>query len=212
MSLCGATENLVELTQSIGSTDELVGTLFDKIPISPTVSQAVTDAAAIIDMATDAQAIQELVTSKLKQYVPEIEVPEEIKGLQADIESFASSFLAAKLSVDDITNEINNLQTKYSGLDLGDIAIEDIPDLLKTGALDLNNLCQKIPNFEEDGAGFVLKGAPISTPTDSPIANILGINIPNIFDFPYRIDAVKKSANASGNFVNVNIPPDSIGM
>jgi len=96
-------------------------------------------------------------------------------------------------------------------LDLGDIAIEDIPDLLKTGALDLNNLCQKIPNFEEDGAGFVLKGAPISTPTDSPIANILGINIPNIVDFPYRIDAVKKSANASGNFVNVNIP-DLIGI
>ena len=211
MSLCGATENLVELTQSIGTTNEMIGNLFDSIPISPSVSQAATDAAAILSMATDAQAIQQLVTDKLNQYVPEIEVPEEIKGLQADIESFASRFLSAKLAVNDITNEINNLQTKYSGIDLGDIAIQDIPDLLRTGALDLNNLCQKIPNFEEDGAGFVLKGTPISTPVSSPFLDILGINIPKVVEFPFRIDAVTKSNNASGNFVNVKIP-DLIGI
>ena len=40
MSLCGATENLVELTQSIGTTNEMIGNLFDSIPISPSVSQA----------------------------------------------------------------------------------------------------------------------------------------------------------------------------
>lgn len=211
MSLCGATEKLVELTQSIGTTDEIIDGLIDKIPITPAQGQAITDAAAIVAMASDAASIQSLVTSKLKEYIPEIEIPEEIKGLQADIQSFASDILTAKLAVDDITNQVSNLKTKYSGLDLGNIDIDDIPKLLKDGALDLNNLCQKIPNFEEDGAGFVLKGTPISTPRSSPIADLLGIQIPIVEEFVYRIDAVKKAKDAATNFVDVQIP-DTIGI
>jgi len=211
MSLCGATEKLVELTQSIGTTDEIIDGLIDKIPITPAQGQAITDAAAIVAMASDAAAIQSLVTSKLNEYIPEIEVPEEIKGLQADIQSFASDILTAKLAVDDITNQVSNLKTKYSGLDLGNIDIDDIPKLLKDGALDLNNLCQKIPNFEEDGAGFVLKGTPISTPKSSPIADLLGIQIPIVEEFVYRIDAVKKAKDAATNFVDVQIQ-DTIGI
>jgi len=211
MSLCGATEKLVELTQSIGTTDEIIDGLIDKIPITPAQGQAITDAAAIVAMASDAASIQSLVTSKLKEYIPEIEIPEEIKGLQADIQSFASDILTAKLAVDDITNQVSNLKTKYSGLDLGNIDIDDIPKLLKDGALDLNNLCQKIPNFEEDGAGFVLKGTPISTPKSSPIADLLGIQIPIVEEFVYRIDAVKKAKDAATNFVDVQIP-DTIGI
>ena len=78
-----------------------------------------------------------------------------------------------------------NLKTKYSGLDLGDVAIDDIPDLLRQGALDLDNLCKKIPNFEKDGAGFLLKGTPITTPKKSAIADLLGIQIPEVKDFVY---------------------------
>tara|TARA_R110000764_G_scaffold215942_1_gene302753 strand:- start:209 stop:844 length:636 start_codon:yes stop_codon:yes gene_type:complete len=211
MSLCGATEKLVELTQSIGSANDIIDRLIDKIPITPAQGQAITDAAAIVAMASDAAAIQSLVTSKLKEYIPEIEIPEEIKGLQTDIQSFASDILTAKLAVDDITNEVSNLKTKYSGLDLGNIDINDIPKLLKDGALDLNNLCQKIPNFEEDGAGFVLKGTPISTPKSSPIADLLGIQIPIVEEFVYRIDAVKKAKDAATNFVDVQLP-DTIGI
>ena len=211
MSLCGATEKLVELTQSIGSANDIIDGLINKIPITPAQGQAITDAAAIVAMASDAAAIQSLVTSKLKEYIPEIEIPEEIKGLQTDIQSFASDILTAKLAVDDITNEVSNLKTKYSGLDLGNIDINDIPKLLKDGALDLNNLCQKIPNFEEDGAGFVLKGTPISTPKSSPIADLLGIQIPIVEEFVYRIDAVKKAKDAATNFVDVQLP-DTIGI
>ena len=209
MSLCGATEKLVELTQSLGTTDEIIDGLVDKIPIRPEISQAVKDAAAIIAMAQDTAQIEALVTSKLKEYVPEIEVPEEIKGLQSDIEGFASDILAAKLAVDDIKNEVSNLQAKYSDLDLGDVAIQDIPDLLKQGALDLNNLCKKIPNFEENGAGFILKGTPITTPKKSAIADLLGIQIPEIKDFVYDVRAVKQAKGES--FISVELP-DSIGL
>ena len=206
---CGATGKLVELTQSIGSTNDIIDKLIDKIPITPAQNQSIADAAAIIAMATDAAAIKDLVTSKLKGYLPEIEIPEEIKGLQADIEGFASDILAAKLAVDDIKNEVYNLKTKYDGLDLGDVAIDDIPDLLRQGALDLDNLCKKIPNFEEDGAGFVLKGTPITTPKKSAIADLLGIQIPEIKDFVYDIREVKQSKGKS--FINIELP-DSIGL
>ena len=214
-ALCGATEKLVELTQSIGTTDELVDKLLDKLPITPTQGQAVIDALAIVNMAGDAAAIQALITSKLKEYLPEIEIPEELKGkvegLQLDIENFASAVLTAKLAADDIKNEVYNIKTKYSGLDLGDVAIDDIPKLLKQGALDLDNLCKKIPNFEKDGAGFVLKGTPIITPKKSAIADLLGIQIPEVKDFVYTIDPVKQAKEAGENFINVELP-DTIGM
>ena len=162
-------------------------------------------------MASDAAAIQELVTSKLKGFLPEIEIPEEIKGLQTDIQSFASDILTAKLAADDIANQVKTLSTKYSGLDLGDIDIQNIPQLLKDGALDLNNLCQKIPNFEEDGAGFILKGTPITTPKKSAIANLLGIQIPEVKDFIFTVDPVKKAKEEAENFINVELP-NSIGI
>ena len=109
---CGATEKLVELTQSIGSTNDIIDKLIDKIPITPAQNQSIADAAAIIAMASDAAAIKELVTSKLKGYLPEIEIPEEIKGLQSDIESFASDILTAKLAADDIANQVKTISTK----------------------------------------------------------------------------------------------------
>lgn len=206
---CGATEKLVELTKSIGSTNDIIDKLIDKIPITPAQNQSIADAAAIIAMATDAAAIKDLVTSKLKGYLPEIEIPEEIKGLQSDIESFASDILTAKLAVDDIANQVKTISTKYSGLDLGDINIQDIPKLLKDGALDLNNLCQLIPNFEQDGAGFVLKGTPITTPKKSAIADLLGIQIPEIKDFVYDVRAIKHAKGKS--FINIDLP-DTIGL
>lgn len=211
MSLCGATEKLLELTDSILSKDELIDKAIDKLPITAAQGQSIQDAIEIALIATDAAALQSIVISKLKEYVPEIELPEEIKGLQADIESFASDILTAKLAVDDLKNEVSNLKTKYSGLDLGNVAIDDIPNLLKSGALDLNNLCQKIPNFEEDGAGFILKGTPITTPKKSAIADLLGIQIPEIKDFVYRIDAVKKKKEEAETFINIELP-DTIGI
>jgi len=92
---------------------------------------------------------------------------------------------------------------------LGDIDIQDIPKLLKDGALDLNNLCQLIPNFEQDGAGFVLKGTPITTPKKSAIADLLGIQIPEIKDFVYDVRAIKHAKGKS--FINIDLP-DTIGL
>lgn len=204
MSLCGATGQLVELTQSLGTTDEIIDGLLDKIPIRPEVSQAVKDAAAIIAMAQDTAQIEALVTAKLKEYLPEIEVPEEIKGLQSDIQAFATDIADAALAVEDIQNEVATLKTKYSGLDLGDIDIQDIPALLKQGALDLDNLCKKIPNFEENEAGeLVLKGTPITTPIKSAVADILGIQIPEIKDFVFRVDPGELATEAEKSFANV---------
>jgi len=213
MSLCGATEKLLELTQSIGTTDELVDKLLDKIPITPAQGQSVIDALAIVNMAGDAAAIQALITSKLKEYVPEIEIPEEIKGLQTDVRAFVTKVISAVDSAENIANDIETMKTKYSGLDLGDVDIQNIPKLLKDGALDLNNLCQKISNWEETETGaFVLKGTPISTPIKSPVTDILGIQIPDIKGFKFRIDPQKSTEEGFQSFINVDAVTDSIGL
>jgi hypothetical protein len=204
MSLCGATEKLVELTDSFLTKDELIDKAIDKLPITPAQGQAIQDAIEIALIATDAAALQSLVTSKLKEFLPEIEIPEEIKGLQSDIRSFATDISDAALAVEDIQNEVETLKTKYSGLDLGDVAIEDIPKLLKQGALDLNNLCKKIPNFEENEAGeLVLKGTPITTPIKSAVADILGVQVPEVKDFVFRVDPGELAEEAEKSFANV---------
>lgn len=213
MSLCGATEKLVELTESLGTTDEIIDKLIDKIPITPAQGQAVADAAAIVAMASDAAAIQSLVTSKLKEFMPEIEIPEEIKGLQSEVEAVVTDILTAKSAAEDIANDVQKLKTKYSGLDLGDLDLQDIPSLLKEGALDLNNLCKKIPNFEENELGeFVLKGTPITTPKKSAVADLLGIQIPEVKDFVFKIETSKQIEEAAASFENIKETVESIGL
>lgn len=213
MSLCGATEKLVELTESLGTTDEIIDKLIDKIPITPAQGQAVADAAAIVAMASDAAAIQSLVTSKLKEFMPEIEIPEEIKGLQSEVEAVVTDILTAKSAAEDIANDVQKLKTKYSGLDLGDLDLQDIPSLLKEGALDLNNLCKKIPNFEENELGeFVLKGTPITTPKKSAVADLLGIQIPEVKDFVFKIETSKQIEEATASFENIKETVESIGL
>ena len=203
-ALCGVTGKLVELTDSFLTKDELIDKVIDELPITPAQGQAIQDAIEIALIATDAAALQSLVTSKLKEYLPEIEIPEEIKGLQADIRAFATDIADAALAVEDIQNEVATLKTKYSGLDLGDVAIDDIPNLLKQGALDLDNLCNKTPNFEENEAGeFVLKGTPITTPIKSAVSDILGIQIPEVKGFVFRVDPGELAAEAEKSFANV---------
>jgi hypothetical protein len=212
-ALCGVTEKLLELTDSFLTTDELMDKVIDKLPITPAQGQSIQDAIEIALVATDAAALQALVTSKLKEYVPEIEIPEEIKGLQTEVRAFATKVISAVDSAENIANDIKTMKTKYSGLDLGDVDIQNIPKLLKDGALDLNNLCQKIANWEETETGaFVLKGTPISTPIKSPVADILGIQIPDIKGFKFRIDPQKSKEEGIQSFINVDAVTDSIGL
>tara|TARA_Y100000389_G_scaffold203909_1_gene254052 strand:- start:3741 stop:4382 length:642 start_codon:yes stop_codon:yes gene_type:complete len=213
MSLCGATEKLVELTDSFLTQDELIDKVIDELPITPAQGQSIQDAIEIALIATDAAALQSLVTAKIKEYLPEIELPEEIKGLQSEVEGVVTDILTAKIAAEDLANDIKTLKTKYSGLDLGDIDLENIPQLLKDGALDLDNLCKKIPNFEETELGsFVLKGAPITTPKKSAIADILGIQIPEVKDFVFKIDTTKQIEEASASFANIKETVESIGL
>ena len=213
MSLCGATEKLVELTDSFLTQDELIDKVIDELPITPAQGQSIQDAIEIALIATDAAALQSLVTAKIKEYLPEIELPEEIKGLQSEVEGVVTDILTAKIAAEDLANDIKTLKTKYSGLDLGDIDLENIPQLLKDGALDLDNLCKKIPNFEETELGsFVLKGAPITTPKKSAIADILGIQIPEVKDFVFKIDTTKQIEEASASLANIKETVESIGL
>lgn len=212
MSLCGATEKLVELTDSFLTKDELIDTVIDELPITAAQGQAIQDAIEIALIATDAAALQDLVTAKLKEHLPEIEIPEEIKGLQSEVRSVVTKITSAVATADEVSNDLKTLKTKYSGLDLGDVAIDDIPKLLKDGALDLNNLCQKIANWEETETGaLVLKGTPITTPTKSAVADILGIQIPEIKDFVFRVDTGDIVEKANKVFENVE-QKDTVGI
>lgn len=203
---CGATEKLVELTQSIGSTNDIIDKLIDKIPITPAQNQSIADAAAIIAMASDAAAIQELVTSKLKGLIPEIDIPFIPDSVQNDFTNVVQNILTAQLAAEDLANELTRLEQKWSGVDLGNIRIQDIPQLLKSGALDLDRICKLVPNFEKDGSQIVLKGTPISFP-EINVADILkGGSLPNIQVPDFAEVVTRRVQKGTEKFINISVP------
>ena len=203
---CGATEKLVELTQSIGSTNDIIDKLIDKIPITPAQNQSIADAAAIIAMASDAAAIQELVTSKLKGLIPEIDIPFIPDSVQNDFTNVVQNILTAQLAAEDLANELTRLEQKWSGVDLGNIRIQDIPQLLKSGALDLDRICKLVPNFEKDGSQIVLKGTPISFP-EINVADILkGGSLPNVQVPDFAEVVTRRVQKGTEKFINISVP------
>jgi hypothetical protein len=203
---CGATEKLVELTQSIGSTNDIIDKLIDKIPITPAQNQSIADAAAIIAMASDAAAIQELVTSKLKGLIPEIDIPFIPDSVQNDFTNVVQNILTAQLAAEDLANELTRLEQKWSGVDLGNIRIQDIPQLLRSGALDLDRICKLVPNFEKDGSQIVLKGTPISFP-EINVADILkGGSLPNIQVPDFAEVVTRRVQKGTEKFINISVP------
>jgi len=156
----------------------------------------------------EAQAAAQVdkLTEKLKGFLPEIDIPFIPDSLQGDITSVVEGILTAQLAAEDLVGELGRLEDKWGGLDLGDISITDIPRLLKNGALDLERICEIIPNFEKDGAEITLKGTPISFPEINVPDLIKGGSIPRMTKPDFRVIVNRRVKNAGNKFANIVVP------
>lgn len=192
---CGPSEQLKEMAGAIAGAQDLFDSKIESI-----VGGAIGGIKSIVDSQVAG------IKGKIEAALPEIKIPPEIKGIQKDVEAFAGKLLVGKLAAADLANEITNLKTKYGDLDLGDIDLEDLPNLLRTGALDLENICKKIPNFEGEGVDIVLKGTPISFPKIDAVALIKGAPIPEIPDLSVTVDIQRMKKEAEDKFINITKP------
>ena len=108
-----------------------------------------------------------------------------------------------------LEKEIALLKSKYENMDLGDFKdLDDVVAALRSGALDLDNICKLIPNFEEEpgGIGFALKGVPTSFPEIDPVALLKGGKLPDFpkSEFDLEVEAITKEA--TDEFLQFDLP------
>ena len=143
-------------------------------------------------------------TNSLKKLIPEI--PKVPDSLQNDVTKIVKTLLSGKLVAADLANDLKNLEKKWGSLDLGDINLNNLPQLLRSGALDLESICKKIPNLEKEGVDVIIKGAPVTFPEIDAVSIIRGGNIPKVIDPIIKVDIARAKREAGEKYLNIVKP------
>jgi len=191
---CGPAEKLTKLAEDFETVESKIDDMIADVESQVGAIQA------------QAQTEVDKVIGSLKGLMPEIDVPFIPDSVQNDITNIVRNILTAQLAAEDIANELTRLEQKWSGVDLGNIRIQDIPQLLRSGALDLDRICKLVPNFEKDGSQVVLKGTPISFPEINVADIIKGGSLPNIQVPEFTEIVTRRVSDAKERFVEISIP------
>jgi len=191
---CGPAEKLTKLAEDFETVESKIDDMIADVESQVGAIQA------------QAQTEVDKVIGSLKGLMPEIDVPFIPDSVQNDITNIVRNILTAQLAAEDIANELTRLEQKWSGVDLGNIRIQDIPQLLRSGALDLDRICKLVPNFEKDGSQVVLKGTPISFPEINVADIIKGGSLPNIQVPDFAEVVTRRVSDAKERFIEISIP------
>jgi uncharacterized phage infection (PIP) family protein YhgE len=221
---CGLNEQQQEVLDkltSLSSADGIFGIL-DAFPLPfPTTGQGIAEALGVgaqyATLTTEIQKVEQFITDIENGMlpIPDNLIPPELKSLQSDVQGFidkvkplASSATDVILSAEQIANEVNNLKTKWGDVDLGDGGIENLPNLIKSGAVDLETLCKKIPNLQKslDGLSNVLKGTPITAPEEPPEDVEEGEPVPEIPKPSVTQDFERRAKEIADEFADIEPP------
>ena len=108
------------------------------------------------------------------------------------------------LALPQLKSQLDYMKDKYAGVD---VDIENLADLLRTGAMDLDNLCKLVPNIQTQGVNVEIKATPTSLPDIDPVAILRGGAIP---EFPTSIETYietsKVNKKATDDFLNIELP------
>jgi hypothetical protein len=196
---CGAAEELLKLADQFDEVESRIDGMIGDVEGQVGQIQSIV------------QAEIDKLTETLTGYIPEIDIPIEIDSLQGDVAGILEKLIAGQIIAEDIAQEVAILEAKWGGLDLGNINFTDIPRLIRSGALDLQNLCQVLPNYQNSGAEVTLKGTPISFPEINVPDIIKGGSIPRINKPEFRVDINRRISNGTNKFLNINIPDLYVG-
>lgn len=192
---CGPAAGLKKLADKVDGLNNEIDSLVSSIQ-----SGAIGGIKSVVDDATSQ------VKDAVRGMIPEIDLPKLPESLQNDVTKIAKTLITGKLAADQIQNELNNLKGKWGNIDFGDIDLNNLPNLLRTGALDIENICKLIPNFEKEGADIIVKGLPITFPEIDAVNIIRGGTIPEIPKPKVVIDVARAKREAGEKFINVVKP------
>ncbi len=164
--------------------------------------------AELDNLAATAQEAAQGVMDKLNDAIPSIKMPGglfEDLPLQDQMKEIAGLIALGFLKKDELEQKLEFMKTKWSGVD---VDIDNLADLLRSGAMDIDSICKMVPNVETDGINAVVKGIPTSFPDIDPIALIKGQPLPPMpkIDKVYVETTAVKKKKETDDFLNIELP------
>ena len=108
------------------------------------------------------------------------------------------------LQKDLVENKIDVMKAKYSNLD---VDIDNVADLLRSGAADIDDLCKLLPNVSTQGVNLIVKGIPTSFPNVDPVAMVKKGDIPKLPDIgKVFLDVEVEAKDQADDFLSLELP------
>ena len=193
---CGPSEELRKMADKIQAGNTAVTNKINSI-----ANGAIGGIQSVIQGAADS------VKGALKDAIPEINIPKTPNSLQSQVTDLVKKAALIGIAAPGIEQSLKQIKRDWGNVDLGDLGdIDNLPNLLRTGALDLESLCKKIPNLEKDGVDVVVRGIPVSFPSIDAANIIKHGRMPTITKPNPTIDVSKRQAEAKERFLNVKVP------
>ena len=143
------------------------------------------------------------VLGKIESAIPALLFPKTSQGLQRDVEDLLKLILIWGHEGPRVIERIEQLKDKWENM--YDVDIDNIADLLRQGAIDLENLCKMVDNIKKSGVDFIVTGTPSSTP-EIKMGEVLRQGKLPDFKLPkYDIESRTKLRKPGEDFLNAKI-------
>ncbi len=196
---CGPSEKLKELADQVDAVEKKFDNMINESPLGK-----------LNDLKAEAEAEINGVMGKIEGMIPDIlsDLKDfSDKTLHEDVTDLFKFMIIAGARKEQIKGKLDQLKTKWGSVDLGDIKdFNDLENLLRSGAIDLDSICKLIPNIEKEGVGITVKGVPTSFPDIDPVAILKGHKLPKLPDPKIIIDIGARKKEITDAFLNLELP------
>ena len=147
------------------------------------------------------------IMDKLDAAIPSIKFPNtpfDQLPLQDQMKEIAGLLALGYLKKDAVESKLKQLETKWSSVD---VDINNLADLLRSGAMDLDSICKLVPNVDTEGVNAVVKGVPTSFPDIDPVSILRGgptPQLPKIGDV--YIETSVQAKKQTDDFLDIELP------
>lgn len=195
---CGISEKAKVLTDKLDELDAKIDEALNDIP-------GVAEAQAFVD---DLEGNINKIKDDVLSQIPILgggSLPPELQSLQADVEGAIGFVAQGVAGVQDMAAQVAYIKGKWGGTDLGDIKdIDSLIGMIQSGAADLDNLCNAVPNLKPNPDGSVTVGATPLSISDIDVLGVLtGDPLPKIKGGRLFIDINGYASPSLNSFSNI---------
>ena len=197
---CGISEKAKELTDKLDEIDQKIEDTLNEIP-------GIAEAQKFAD---ELEGELNSLKDKVMGNIPILgggSLPPELQSLQADVEKAIGFVMQGVNGVQEVKQQMDYIKGKWGDVDLGDISsIDDLSDMITSGAADLDNLCSAVTNAvpdPNDPAKISIEATPITIPDIDVLGVLLGDPLPKINKPKLQLIIEGPSTSATNGFNDV---------